>query len=142
MRQSWSRLLQTARVRCKMASERKVSVEQLRKIGSAPASRTVMWHGIAVTVRTLLPFSETVQFVGSVLASCYDKSHDRFVPEMKDFAIRANTVLRYACVELPDDFEEQYALLYTTDIYDFVLSVINRPQLDSILETINICIRK
>ena len=100
-----------------------------------------MWHGIAVTVRPLLPLAEVTQFVNSVMDSCYDKGRDMFVPDMKDFAFRVNVVSRYACVELPPSIEEQYAILYNTDIFDTILSYINQPQIESIKDAINTCMK-
>ena len=118
-----------------------ITAEQLRSANSAPSHRIIMWHGIAVTLRPLLPLIEVTQFVNSVMNSCYDKEHDTFVPDMKDFAFRVNTVSRYACVELPQDIEEQYSVLYNTDIFDTILSHINKAQIESIREAINTCMR-
>lgn len=124
-----------------MEKIKKITVEQLRSANSAPSHRVIMWHGIAVTLRPLLPLVEVTQFVNSVMNSCYDKEHDVFVPDMKDFAFRVNTVSRYACVELPQDIEEQYSILYNTDIFDTILSHINKAQIESIREAINTCMR-
>lgn len=129
-----------------MGQVKKISVEQLREHSTPCDCKTVLWHGISFTLKPLLSFGEVTKFVDSVLNACsgkHDGEHDGlFIPEMKDFAIRANTVLRYACVDLPSDFGEQYELLYTTDIYDCILSAINRPQFDSILDAINTCINR
>lgn len=124
-----------------MEKIKKITVEQLRSANSAPSHRVIMWHGIAMTLRPLLPLVEVTQFVNSVMNSCYDKEHDVFVPDMKDFAFRVNTVSRYACVELPQDIEEQYSVLYNTDIFDTILSHINKAQIESIREAINTCMR-
>lgn len=124
-----------------MEKIKKITSEQLRALNTAPSHRTIMWHGIAVTLRPLLPIIEVTQFVNSVMDSCYDKEHDVFVPDMKDFAFRVNTVSRYACVELPSDISEQYSILYNTDIFDTVLSYINQAQIQAIKDAINTCMR-
>lgn len=124
-----------------MDKVKKITTEQLRAANTAPSHRTILWHGIAVTLRPLLPLIEVTQFVNSVMDSCYDKEHDVFVPDMKDFAFRVNTVSRYACVELPSDINEQYSILYNTDIFDTVLSNINQSQIQSIKDTIDTCMR-
>ena len=124
-----------------MEKVKKITAEQLRCANNVPSHRTVMWHGIAVTLRTLLPLVEVTQFVNSVMDSCYDKEHDVFVPDMMDFAFRVNAVSRYACVELPESIEEQYSILYNTDIFDTIVSYANAAQLQSIKDAINVCMR-
>ena len=124
-----------------MEKVKKITAEQLRCANNVPSHRTVMWHGIAVTLRPLLSLVEVTQFVNSVMDSCYDKEHDVFVPDMMDFAFRVNAVSRYACVELPESIEEQYSILYNTDIFDTIVSYANAAQLQSIKDAINVCMR-
>lgn len=124
-----------------MEKVKKITAEQLRGANNVPSHRTVMWHGIAVTLRPLLSLVEVTQFVNSVMDSCYDKEHDVFVPDMMDFAFRVNAVSRYACVELPESIEEQYSILYNTDIFDTIVSYANAAQLQSIKDAINVCMR-
>ena len=124
-----------------MEKVNKITAEQLRGANNVPSHRTVMWHGIAVTLRPLLSLVEVTQFVNSVMDSCYDKEHDVFVPDMMDFAFRVNAVSRYACVELPESIEEQYSILYNTDIFDTIVSYANAAQLQSIKDAINVCMR-
>ena len=124
-----------------MNSEKKITPDQLRAMNTASLSRTIMWHGKAISVRTLLPIHEVSLFVNSVMSACYDVEHEVIIPEMMDFAYRVNVVSRYACVELPDDIEEQYVLLYNTDIYDTIIAAVNTAQLQSIEKTIGILIR-
>lgn len=120
-----------------MEKAKKITVEQLRLLNKTPTHRTILWHGNALTVRTLLSIEEISQFVNSVMGGCYDQLHDVFVPEMKDFGFRVNVVSRYACVELPDDIEEQYEILYNTDIYDTICAAVNSAQLTSIGNSID-----
>ena len=123
-----------------MEKFKKITAEQLRSATTAPTHRTIVWRGIALTIRTLLPIVEVTQFVNSVMDSCYDKTHDVFVPDIKDFAFRVNTVSRYACVELPKDINEQYSILYNTDLFDTILAHINQAQIRAIEDAINICL--
>lgn len=98
--------------------------------------RTVMWHGHAVSVRTLLPIEEISPFIDSVMEVCWDETHDMPAPEMMDFAFRVNVVTRYACVELPENIGEQYEVMYGTDIFDTIGSAVNAAQLQSLKETL------
>lgn len=124
-----------------MEKAKKITSDQLLAKNNMPTHRTIIWHGMAITVRTLLPIQEVSQFVNSVMDCCYDKSRDIFVPDMKDFAFRFNVVSRYACVDLPTNIEEQYSVLYNTDIYDSVLRSVNSGQIAALNEAINICMR-
>ena len=95
-----------------------------------------------ISVRPLLTFRETSCFVNTVMAACFDDEHGIAVPEAMDFAIRANTVLRYTNLELPEDLEEQYTILYGTDIYDTIRQNIQTAQLDAIIKTIELCMQR
>lgn len=75
--------------------------------------------------------------INSVMDACYDKEHDVFIPEMKDFALRVNVVSRYACVDLPEDIAEQHSILYNTDIFDTIVAAVNTAQIETIKETLN-----
>lgn len=124
-----------------MGAIRKITSEQMSRFVVKDHNKLLMWHGISVSIRTLLPLKEVSQFVNSVMDCCYDKEHDIFVPDMMDFAFRVNVVSRYACIELPNDLEDQYSILYDTDIFDSVIKVINQAQISSIKNAINICMR-
>lgn len=121
---------------------KRLTAEQLRPYCTMPQNRVLMWNGMAVTVRPLLPVGEVSKFVNSVMGACYDQTNDIFIPEMMDFAFRVNTVMRYACVELPADVEEQYTVLYNTGLFSAVMSVINEGQISSIKEAIMVCISR
>lgn len=120
-----------------MEKIKRITAEQLCTANSKPTHRTIIWHGIAVTVRTLLPIQEVSMIINSVMDACYDQTHDVFMPEMKDFAFRANVVSHYACVDFPNDIEEQYSILYNTDIFDTVVAAVNPAQIESIRETLS-----
>lgn len=98
--------------------------------------KSVVWRGLNIIVRPLLSFMEVTQFVGSVMDSCFFKEGNMFVPEMADFAIRANVVLRYTNADLPHDIEDQYRLLYGTDFFNEIVGVINGDQYQEITDTI------
>lgn len=115
-------------------------IMQVAKPDTAP--RSVRWHGTSIAVRPLLTFQETGRFIDSVMHACFDGEHDTAMPEALDFAIRANAVLRYSNAELPDRIEDQYAILYGTDLYDTVRSQINTSQLDAIIRALELCVTR
>ena len=119
-----------------MSKPKTISLEQLRS-HKEPLQRTIMWHGIAVTVRTILPMSEAISFVDGIMKACYDKTHDIIMPEVMDFAFRFYVVTSYAHVEMPDNIEEQYELLYCTDVFDVIANAVNHAQLKSLRDTVS-----
>ena len=128
-----------------LEQSRKVKVlkaEQILANLPAEKQRIIMWHGNAITVRELLPITELSSFVNSVLNCCYDEKHDVVVPEMMDFAFRINVITSYATVELPDEICNQYAMAYQTDLFDSIVSVINKQQLCAIRDAIELCLKK
>lgn len=120
---------------------RQITQEQLKKALS-PIRRTLIWHGITVSVLTLLPLDDVPKFVRAVIDGCYSKTTQSFVPELKDFIFRMNVVSRYACVDLPTDLDELYTILYNTDLYDKLIEVINAGQLKALDEAVNTYIQK
>ena len=104
-----------------------------------PKYKTVVWRGTAITVRTVLTARDVSRMFDSVMAVCYDKERDLFFPEMADFAFRAGVLIWYAGAELPDDIEEQYRLVYGTNLYDTVRTAICGAQADALWRAIELC---
>lgn len=103
--------------------------------------KTILWHGYATTVRMMLSLEEVTQFIDSVIDTYHISGGlaypDRFFPENIDFAFRVNTVMRYACIDLPEELEDQYAVMYATDLFDVVSSNVNQAQLKAIRQAID-----
>ena len=116
-----------------------ITAVQLAQVEIDTGYKTVVWHGLNMTIRPLLTMQEVTQFVDSVMTTCHDKERDLFFPEMIDFAFRVNVVMRYACVKLPEDVDEQYRLVYATDLYETIRCKINQSQLNALWYTISIC---
>lgn len=100
----------------------------LRYVPSDDQRRVVMWHGVQIYIRRFISFRESVEFVNYVL----DISKNGLREEMVDFAFRANVIMTYTNIELPNDLDEQYRLLYAGDLYGFILKNINEEQIASI----------
>ena len=122
-----------------MSSLRPISAAQLQ-MQASPAGKQykrIEWHNhLQLYVRPILSMREMVDTVRGIIGSVVDHEKEIYRPEMLDFAIRVWTVMSYALVELPDDAEEQYYLLYTTDLYDTVKKYINSGQFDAILSAV------
>ena len=92
------------------------------------------WRGIDVVIKGTLSFKEMLEFVNDVVMSVIQEGGD-YRPEVMDFAIKSNIVLRYTNLSLPDNLEHRYAILYNTDVVDFVCESINHNQLHEMIDS-------
>lgn len=108
-------------------------------LGAAPEYKTVVWRGFELYVRPILGAREANCFFDSVMSACYDASRDLFFPEMVDFAFRAAVLVWYAGVELPESVEEQWRVVYASDLYDRVLAEICGAQVAALSRAVELC---
>lgn len=92
------------------------------------------WRGIDVVIKGTLSFKEMLEFVNDVVMSVIQDGGD-YRPEVMDFATKSNIVLRYTNLSLPDNLEHRYAILYDTDVVEFVCEHINHEQLHEIIDS-------
>ena len=104
------------------------------KVDNSPGQ--IRWHGLPITVRPILSLREVALFIDDVMGACLDPERGTGMPELADFLIRVNTVLRYSNAGLPDDPDEQYQLMYGSDLYEQITQNICKDQLESIKESI------
>lgn len=71
-----------------------------------------------------------------VVQSCFQRN-GAYVPEVLDFAIKSNIISKYTNVSMPDNLEHRYAILYNSDLVDFVCQHINMQQLQEMVNSIN-----
>ncbi len=104
--------------------------------------KTIVWRGLNIVVRNMIKIEETLDMVNSIMEACTSNKDGviNCYPELMDFAVRANVVLRYSNVHLPADTREQYMILYGTDLYDTVCSAVNDAQLMSITNAVRLCL--
>jgi hypothetical protein len=109
--------------------EHRISVNALENIAEVqyPNVITEEWAGIEVTIKRALSLSEMVEFVADLVEACIDDKGE-YSPEAYDFMSRVNVLTKYANFTMPADIKKQYALVYQTDAYEFVLGHINSSQ--------------
>lgn len=103
--------------------------------------RYVMWQGIRLTVRTMLSFRETIEMCGCIVAACRSDEDGALHPECMEAALRSEVVRRYAFIKPPDDIEEEYRLLFGTNIYQTICAAINADQLEAIKDAARMCFK-
>ena len=90
------------------------------------------WHGIDVVVKKTLSLKEMLEFVDSVVKSCFTKDTNAYMPEIKDFVTRVCILEKYANFTMPSNVESKYVLVYQTDVVDRVLQIVNQAQFNEI----------
>lgn len=118
--------------------EKKVSISAVDNIIGERFLNVVaeQWYDVEVKMRRSLPFTEVLAFVDDVVQSCFQRN-GAYVPEVLDFAIKSNIISKYTNVSMPDNLEHRYAILYNSDLVDFVCQHINMQQLQEIVNSIN-----
>lgn len=118
--------------------EKKVSISVVDNIIGERFLNVVseQWYDVEVKMRRSIPFTDMLTFVNDVAESCF-QSDGVYTPEVLDFAIKSNIVSRYTNVSLPDKLEHRYAILYCSDLVDFVCQHINMQQVQEMVTSIN-----
>lgn len=121
----------------------KVSYEDVRRvIENNTAAVVIPWMDKRITVINTIPMRDVTDFIESVFDFGIDRNTNTAYPEFIDLGIRANVVMRYSNVELPADLEEQYKILYCTNLYDVICKRINQQQLAAIKDTVAVCLKR
>lgn len=117
-----------------MAKIKKISVNAFEKAmkETYTPTETFDWNGIEVTVKKNLSLKEMLEFVDSVVKSCFTKDTNAYMPEIKDFATKVSILEKYANFTMPSNVETQYALIYHTDAVERVLGYVNTQQFNEI----------
>lgn len=99
-------------------------------------TNTVAWCGNEITITTLLDAYTASSIVSNAVAGCFD-AEGNYIPDGQDFLFRVLIVAAYTDIEMPDDNDVKYALVYGTDIFDVVVANVNSAQLGSIAKQID-----
>lgn len=122
-----------------MAKIKRISVNAFEKVMKETYIPTEVfdWNGIEVTVKKTLSLKEMLEFVDSVVKSCFTKDTDTYMPEIKEFATKVCILEKFANFTMPNNAESQYALVYHTDAVSRVLEHINVGQFNEICDAID-----
>lgn len=98
---------------------------------------TVEWNGLQVVIKKNLSLEEMMTFANSVVKSCFDQASGAYMPEIKDFAIRANVLDMYTNFTLPKDLSKQYEMVIQSGAVEMVLNNINCMQFNELVKAID-----
>lgn len=105
--------------------------------GSDPNVIDVEWKGLTVTITKVISLEEMMKFADNVHKSCFNVDTGAYMPEVKDFAIRANLMQRYANFTLPSNMENQYMLVMTSGAVEMIMEHIDAAQFNELVDAIN-----
>lgn len=98
---------------------------------------TVQWHGVDIVIRKTIGLKQAFEFVNQSVNSCFAEKDGAYMPEMKDFVIRACLVEKYTNIRSPENPEKLYDILYKTDLCNVVCGNIYIEQFNALVEAIN-----
>jgi hypothetical protein len=78
--------------------------------------------------KKFLPLNEALAFAESAAAACFDEETGEYMPQVKEFAIRAEALARCGGLTLPEDVGERYAFVFQNREAKRVLRRIDRKQ--------------
>lgn len=90
---------------------------------------------IEISVKNTLNFEESILFVNNIVDICVDSDTGEYNPEMFDFMVKLFTVKFYSNAEISGDVENDYKLIYESDIFDKVFEQINATQFNELVRS-------
>lgn len=116
-----------------------ISFQDLKKVADEVtiATTTFEWNNLAIQVKHALPMDEVAICINAVVRACFDDETNEYVAAAKPFAIRSAVLHFYTNIDLPNEYAEQYSILYGNDLFDSILEYVDRRQYADILESID-----
>ena len=116
---------------------KKVSISSIDKAIKENMQNTVAleWYGIEIEVKKAISMHEALEYVNNCVDAVIDE--ETYLPEAYDFMVRSNLIEKYTNISLPDSLTHRYDILFTSDIVGRVMSVIDMPQYEMILNAID-----
>ena len=93
-----------------------------------PDESVVDYHGEELIVKRVIPFNLFCLIVRHVTDLCFNPETMEYMPEKLEFAIRLCVADAYTNISFPGDTEEQYGILYGTDLWDVLMDYISTSQ--------------
>ena len=117
---------------------KKISINALENATKDNYSETttVEWNGLDVEIRRNITLTEMLAIVDNVVKACFSEQDGKYMPELKDFAVRAAVVELYTNLSAPSNIHKRYDLLYASDIWNVILNNIDMDQFVQMTEAI------
>lgn len=116
----------------------KITSEESGKIISAMVEDNIIEvanDGYVVRIQKMIDAQVANSIIDGVVSTCFDEDGS-YNPKAKEFAKRLALIVAYTDIELPESAAAQYAFVYGTKYFDYVVEHANNDQLSDIFNTI------
>lgn len=118
-----------------------VSRVSLKNNNTSSCYKTITWESYDVVIKQVLSIDEFMDVIHAVFKDCRIPDTDNMVQlELIDFAIKTNIITAYANVDLPENLNELYNIVYGTDLYDTICNNVSKTQVKSIIDSVTLCL--
>lgn len=121
-----------------MDEMKRITSQEMKEImdDRFPIDNVIDYHGLELHVKRVIPVAVMKTIVESVTSSCFNSETGEYMPEFKEFAINLCIVQAFTNIELPEDRDEQYRLLFSTDLMAHIIPAIDSDVLDNMTRAI------
>lgn len=115
-----------------MDNVKTITAREIKQIASTfyEQPKYIMWHGKRIYITPLLEFKDFFDLVGDIVTHCVKDS--KVIVESVDFIFKAKSIEKYGNLSLPKDIDEQYRIIYDSDLVKTIFNEVNTEQLDSL----------
>lgn len=122
-----------------MDNVKTITAREIKQIASTfyEQPKYVMWHGKRIKINPLLSFEEFVSLIDEIFKRCVDNGSGRLILETVDFVFKVEFLKKYCSIVLPENVEDQYKIIYGSDLIELCFDQVNHEQLANIKKIIN-----
>ena len=116
----------------------KISYDVVNNIvGSDDNVSKLVWEGVEIKVKRFLTMKEMFEFTNSVVDACFRKDDGSYRPEVKDFMVRSCILDIYTNIEIPENLENRYDMVYRFGVISEIMRYIDQAQFNAIMSAID-----
>ena len=91
------------------------------------------WFGVEVEIIRTISKDDASDFADILVQACFNEDGG-YTPGKMDFALRSGIVMLYTNIDLPEDDEARYQIVYGSDLVSFIYENINQSQYEAIVD--------
>lgn len=119
-----------------MKDQRPVRAERTADATPHQIWKNVLWRGKTVKVKPSLSFEEMIDCYNDITGTITDEATGMIRYELLDFTVKIYILAYYTQLEFPQTIEEQYDMIYNTDLYGSIAAAVNQEQTAAIKEAV------
>lgn len=93
---------------------KKISINKMQNIikENMVHETKIDFYGSELVIKKTISLDDMVGFVNSAVDACFGGENKKYIPEVKDFAIKSNIFEYYTNISLTDNMKERYEMVY------------------------------